>query len=59
MRAHTVEVDYTQPIAKNWILDGRVRFYTQNHATFYSDLFPFAGSQNFEARDQNLAASNN
>ena len=59
VRAHTVEVNYTQPVAKDWILDGRVRFYTQNQATFYSDLFPFAGSQNFEARDQNLAASTN
>jgi len=36
-----------------------VRHYSQNSATFYSDLFPFAGSQNFEARDQNLAASTN
>jgi hypothetical protein len=36
-----------------------VRHYNQNHATFYSDLFPFANSQNFEARDQNLAASTN
>jgi hypothetical protein len=59
VRAHTAELGYTQPIANLWILEGRVRYYTQNHATFYSDLFPFAGSQNFEARDQNLAASNN
>ncbi len=36
-----------------------MRYYDQNHATFYSDLFPFANSQNFEARDQNLAGSTN
>jgi hypothetical protein len=59
VRAHTAELGYTQPIANLWILEGRLRYYTQNHATFYSDLFPFAGSQNFEARDQNLAASTN
>lgn len=59
VRAHTAELGYTQPIANLWILEGRLRYYTQNHATFYNDLFPFAGSQNFEARDQNLAASTN
>ena len=35
-----------------------MRHYSQNHATFYSDLFPFANSQNFEARDRELAAFN-
>jgi hypothetical protein len=59
IRASTAELGYTQPLANLWILEGRVRYYTQNHATFYSDLFPFANAQNFEARDQNLAASTN
>jgi hypothetical protein len=59
VRAHTAELGYTQPISNLWILEGRLRYYTQNHATFYSDLFPFAGSQNFLARDQNLAATTN
>jgi len=59
VRAHTAELGYTQPISNLWILEGRLRYYTQNHATFYSDLFPFAGSQNFVARDQNLAATTN
>jgi hypothetical protein len=36
-----------------------VRHYSQNHATFYSDLFPYADSQNFVARDQDLAAQIN
>jgi hypothetical protein len=56
---HTVEVDYTHPIGKTWILEGRARYYRQNSATFYSDLFSIAGQQNFEARDQNLAGQNN
>jgi hypothetical protein len=59
VRAHTAELGYTQPISNLWILEGRLRYYTQTHATFYSDLFPFAGSQNFEARDQNLASTTN
>ena len=59
IRANTVELGYTQPVSNLWILEGRLRFYKQNQATFYSDLFPFAGSQNFVARDQNLAALTN
>ena len=59
IHASTIELGYTQPVANKWIFEGRVRHYTQNAATFYSDLFPFAGSQNFVARDQNLAASTN
>ncbi|HWX32562.1 MAG TPA: DUF3570 domain-containing protein [Steroidobacteraceae bacterium] len=59
IRANTVELDYTHPIANKFIFEGRLRHYTQNQATFYSDLFPFANSQNFEARDQNLAAGSN
>jgi hypothetical protein len=53
---NTYELDYTLPIANVWIFEGRVRYYKQSAADFYSDLFPFAGSQNFTARDRNLAA---
>jgi hypothetical protein len=56
---NTVELDYTHPIKNIWILEGRARYYKQGQATFYSDLFPFADSQNFTARDQNLAALDN
>jgi Protein of unknown function (DUF3570) len=56
---NTYELDYTHPIRNKWIFEGRVRYYKQNAASFYSDLFPFAGSQNFTARDQNLAALDN
>src|SRR5271170_250762 len=56
---NTVELDYTHPIKNVWILEGRARYYKQGAATFYSDLFPFADSQNFTARDQNLAALDN
>ena len=56
---NTYELDYTHPIKNRWIFEGRVRYYKQSAASFYSDLFPFADSQNFLARDQNLAALDN
>jgi uncharacterized protein DUF3570 len=59
VRGNTAEIDYTHPVRNRWIFEGRVRYYKQNAATFYNDLFPFAGSQNFTARDQNLAALDN
>jgi Protein of unknown function (DUF3570) len=59
VHANTIELGYTQPVSNKFIFEGRVRHYSQNHATFYSDLFLFANQQNFEARDQNLAASTN
>ncbi len=59
IRANTIELDYVQPWANKFIFEGRIRHYSQNSATFYSDLFPFAKSQNFVARDQNLAALTN
>ncbi len=59
VRASTVELGYTHPISDKFILEGRIRHYSQNSATFYSDLFPFVDSQNFVARDQNLAGQTN
>jgi Protein of unknown function (DUF3570) len=59
IRGNTIELGYTQPLGKNFILEGRLRHYSQNHATFYSDLFGFANQLNFEGRDQNLAAQTN
>jgi hypothetical protein len=56
---NTYELDYTHPLKNIWILEGRLRYYKQGHASFYSDLFPYANAQNFEARDQDLASSEN
>jgi hypothetical protein len=55
----TFELDYTHPISNVWILEGRFRYYTQNHADFYSDLFQYADQYRFEGRDQDLAAQDN
>ena len=53
--AHTVELGYTQPMFRSWTLDAHARYYRQNHADFYSDLFPYQDAQNFMARDRELA----
>ena len=56
---NTYELDYTHPLSNIWIFEGRFRYYKQNSADFYSDLYPQANYQNFLGRDQNLAASDN
>ena len=56
---NTFELDYTHPISNIWILEGRFRYYRQNHANFYSDLFQYADQYRFEGRDQDLAAQDN
>lgn len=58
IRAHTAELGYTHPAWKKWIFEGSARFYTQNAANFFSDVFPRANFQNFEARDRELASFN-
>jgi hypothetical protein len=55
--AHTVRVGYEQPW-RSWTFEGHGRFYRQNHADFYSDLFPYFNAQNFLARDRELATFN-
>ncbi|MGD8498301.1 MAG: DUF3570 domain-containing protein [Chromatiales bacterium] len=58
INAHTFELGYTQPLFGRWTLDAKARYYTQNSAEFYSDLFPFQDSQNFMARDKELSEFN-
>ena len=57
---HTGELGYVHPIDSaflggQWILEGRVRYYTQTAADFYQDIFPRADFSNFMARDKELA----
>jgi hypothetical protein len=54
IRANTLRLGYTQPW-RHWTFDGHARYYQQNHADFYSDLFPFFNAQNFLARDRELS----
>ena len=37
------------------MLETSVRYYNQNQADFYSDLFPFEDAQNYLARDKELS----
>lgn len=53
--AHTAGIGYTQPLSTNWTLNGTLRYYRQNAATFYGDLFPYQDSQSFMSRDRELA----
>lgn len=55
IRADTYEIGYTHPTEKSWIFDLKYRLYSQNHADFYSDLFPRQQAQNFLARDKELS----
>jgi Protein of unknown function (DUF3570) len=52
---HTAGVSYTQPLDEQWTFDVHYRFYTQDAAEFYSDLYPREDFQNFLARDKELA----
>lgn len=54
--AKTFELGYTQPIKDGWIIETKLRSYSQTEANFYSDLFPSANYQNFMARDKELSA---
>ena len=56
INASTAEVAYTHPLDDAWTFDVHYRFYTQNAAEFYSDLYPREDFQNFLARDKELAA---
>ncbi len=55
--ASTYEVGYTHPW-RRWTFDVGYRYYTQEAADFYSDLFPYADAQNFLARDKELSTFN-
>lgn len=53
---HTGELGYVHPLNNNkWIFEARVRYYTQEAADFYQDIFPRANYANFMARDKELA----
>ncbi len=53
--AHTGEIGYTHPLDFGLTLSLKYRYYTQNKADFYSDLFPRVQAQNFLARDKELS----
>ncbi len=55
VNAHTGEVSYTQPAWDRWTFTGSLRYYKQDAADFYADLFPRRNYANFLARDKELS----
>lgn len=58
IRAHNMELGYTQPVRGRWMLEAKYRYYTQDRAEFYSDLFSGPDAQNFMGRDKELSDFN-
>ena len=56
--ANHLEVGYTHPFREHWTFDVHYRYYTQDAADFYSDLFTRADEQNYMARDKELSTFN-
>lgn len=56
IRAFDFEIGYTHPFAQAWLIETSYRYYQQQQADFFSDLYPFADSQNYLARDKELSA---
>jgi hypothetical protein len=56
IKANTFSIGYTHPLGSTpWLFEVSYRFYDQNNADFYSDLFDRANEQNFMARDKELS----
>lgn len=55
IKAHTFELAYVHGLTERWTLEGKVRYYTQDAADFYSDLYEFENSQTHLARDKELS----
>ncbi len=53
--AYTAKLGYTHTYQDAWIFDFTFRHYQQQHASFYSDLFPYYNAQEFLARDKELS----
>jgi len=53
VRSHTVDLNYSQYIGNQWVVDIFGRYYTQDRADFYSDNF--TSRLRFMARDKELS----
>lgn len=54
--ANNLELAYTHPFREKWVFDIRYRYYTQEGADFYSDLFSRRAPQSYLARDKELSS---
>ncbi|MEJ2454530.1 MAG: DUF3570 domain-containing protein [Candidatus Thiodiazotropha sp.] len=55
VKASNVEIGYTHPLERDWTFNIHYRYYNQDAADFYSDLFTRADEQNYMARDKELS----
>lgn len=57
IRADTFEIGYVHPLEEKWTFEASYRYYTQDQASFYSDLYPDFGVvlPDFYARDKELS----
>ncbi len=55
IESHTLDISYAHAFKENWIFDIRLRYYTQNKADFYRDIFNHAGEFDIRARDKELS----
>lgn len=55
IEADTVELAYIHPIDDHWMVDAKIRDYSQTKADFFNDLFPRIDAQNFLARDKEMS----
>jgi hypothetical protein len=53
--AWNAQLGYTFSTRQSWLFDFSYRYYTQQGADFYSDLFDYSDQQNFMARDKELS----
>jgi hypothetical protein len=53
--AETLQLHYAQPVWRHWLFEGFYRFYHQNAANFYQDVFARIDEYNFYTRDKELS----
>ena len=57
IRSHTVDLNYSQYIGNQWVVDVYGRYYTQDEANFFSDNF--SARLRYMARDKELSSFDN
>ena len=57
IRSHTVDLNYSQYIGNQWVVDVYGRYYTQDEANFFSDNF--STRLRYMARDKELSSFDN
>ncbi len=57
--AFNYEFRYVHRYKENWTFELRYRYYDQTQASFYSELFDFAGQFDFRASDKELSTFHN